>query len=138
MDPRLREAYSRCVREVARGLIPDLVNGLYDYLVIDLASITYGLKDPRAFLVNVRLAIDYGYLRPGVIFVVDYSRPEHEAVSGSMSKWLGPCSTIPLLSMVQPNLGLMGRPAEAVRHHHQTSTHTINQALIRTEGKDAR
>ena len=65
VDPRLRRTYSRCVREVVRGLLPDLVNGIYDYLMIDidLASITYGLKDPRAFLANVRLAIDYGYLK---------------------------------------------------------------------------
>ena len=88
MDPRLRRIYSRCVVEVARGLLPDLVNGIYDYLMIDLASITYGLKDPRTFLVNVRLAIDYGYLKPSVTFVVDYSRPEHRAVAESRVKWL--------------------------------------------------
>ena len=62
MNPRLRRAYSRCVVEVVRGLLPDLVKGFYDYLLINLASITYGLKDPRAFLANVRLAIDYDYL----------------------------------------------------------------------------
>ena len=72
--------------EVARGALPDLVNGLYDYLMIDLASITYGLMDPRAFLVNVRLAIDYDYLRPSVVFVVDYSRPGHRAVAKSRIK----------------------------------------------------
>ncbi|GAB6945197.1 hypothetical protein [Vulcanisaeta sp. JCM 14467] len=60
MDPKLRRVYSRCITEVARGLLPDLVNGVYDYLMVNLASITYGLGDPRAFLVNVRLAIDYG------------------------------------------------------------------------------
>ena len=63
-DPRLRMVYSRCVIEVARGFLPDLVNGVYDCLIIDLASITYGLKGPRAFLMNVRLTIDYGYLKP--------------------------------------------------------------------------
>ena len=63
MDPRLRRTYSRCITEVARGLLPDLVNGVYDYLMIDLASITYGLKDPRAFLANIKLALDYGYLK---------------------------------------------------------------------------
>lgn len=68
--------------------MPDLVNGLYDYLMIDLASITYGLKDPRAFLANVRLAIDYGYLKPSIIFVIDYSRPEHKAVAESRVRWL--------------------------------------------------
>ncbi len=76
----MRRVYSRCVFEVARGLLPDLVNGVYDYLMVDLASIAYGFKDPRAFLVNVRLAIDYGYLKPNVIFVIDYSRPKHRAV----------------------------------------------------------
>ena len=80
MDPKLRMTYSRCVREVARGSLPDLVNGLYDYLMVVLASIIYGLKDPRAFLMNARLVIDYGYLRPSVVFVVDYSRPEHRAI----------------------------------------------------------
>ena len=84
----MRRAYSRCVVEVSRGLLPDLVNGVYDYLMIDLASITYGLRDPRAFLVNVRLAIDYGYLRPSVVFVVDYSRPEHRAIAEVRAKWL--------------------------------------------------
>ena len=88
MNPRLRKVYSRCITEVARGTLPDLVNGVYDYLMIDLASITYGLRDPRAFLVNVRLAIDYGYLKPNVIFVIDYSRPEHRAVAESRVKWL--------------------------------------------------
>ena len=86
VDPRLRRVYSRCIREVSRGLLPDLVNGFYDYLVVDLASITYGLKDPRAFLANVRLAINYGYLKPSVIFVVDYSKPEHRAVAESRIK----------------------------------------------------
>ena len=88
VDPKLRRAYSRCVREVSRGLLPDLVNGFYDYLMIDLASIAYGLKDPRAFLVNVRLAIDYDYLRPSVVFVVDYSKPGHRAIAESRVKWL--------------------------------------------------
>jgi len=88
MDPRLRETYSRCVREVARGLLPDLVNDRFDYLVIDLASITYGVSDPRSFLVNIRYALDYGYLRPRVVFVLDYSKPEHRGVAGSRIKWL--------------------------------------------------
>jgi hypothetical protein len=88
MDPKLRRAYSRCVVEVSRGLLPDLVNGYYDYLIIDLASITYGVNDPRSFLVNMRLAIDYGYLEPRVLFVLDYSKPEHRGVAGSRIKWL--------------------------------------------------
>ena len=88
MDPRLRRVYSRCVVEVSRGPLPSLVNGAYDHLMIDLASITYGLKDPRAFLTNVRLAIEYGYLGPRVVFVLDYSRPEHRAVAESRVKWL--------------------------------------------------
>jgi hypothetical protein len=87
MDPRLRETYSRCVREVARGLLPDLVNGRYDYLVVDYSSIAYGLKSPRSFLVNTRLALDYGYLKPRVIFVLDYSKPIHREVAGSRIWW---------------------------------------------------
>ncbi|BDR93076.1 hypothetical protein [Vulcanisaeta souniana] len=87
MDPRLRRIYSRCIVEVERGTLPDLVNDRYDYLMIDLASITYGLKNPRAFLMNVRLALDYDYLRPSVVFVIDHSRPEHKAVAETRVKW---------------------------------------------------
>jgi len=87
MDPRLRETYSRCVREVSRGLLPDLVNGRFDYLVIDLASITYGVSDPRSFLVNIRYALDYGYLKPRIIFVLDYSKPVHKEVAESRIWW---------------------------------------------------
>ncbi|ADY00973.1 MAG: hypothetical protein ACP5GZ_07310 [Vulcanisaeta sp.] len=88
MNPRLRRIYSKCVVEVERGTLSDLVNDRYDYLMIDLASITYGLRDPRTFLMNVRLALDYDYLRPSVTFVIDYSRPEHKAVAESRVKWL--------------------------------------------------
>ena len=102
MDPRLRRVYSRCVVEVARGALPDLVNGIYDYLMIDLASITYGLRDPRAFLANVRLAIDYGYLEPNVIFVIDYSKPEHKAVAESRIKWLRELSLDYILASDEP------------------------------------
>ncbi|WP_188604008.1 hypothetical protein [Vulcanisaeta souniana] len=62
--------------EVACGLLLDLVNEAYDYLLIDLAGITYGLKASVAFLINVRLVINYGYLKPSVIFVVNYSRAQ--------------------------------------------------------------
>ena len=102
MDPRLRRANLRCVVEVSRGLLPDLVNGLYDYLLIDLASITYGLRDPRTFLVNVRLAIDYDYLKPSVIFVVDYSRPEHRAVAESRVRRLRELSLDYILASDEP------------------------------------
>jgi hypothetical protein len=84
----MREAYSRCSREVARGLLPDLVNGRYDYLIIDYPSIAYGLKRPRSFLVNMRLAMDYGYLKPKVIFVLDYSKPIHREIVDSRIWWL--------------------------------------------------
>jgi len=87
MDPKTREVYSRCSREVARGLLPDLVNGKYDYLVIDFPSIAYGLRRPRSFLVNMRLAMDYGYLKPKVIFVLDYSKPVHREVAESRVWW---------------------------------------------------
>jgi hypothetical protein len=68
-------------------LLPDLVNGRYDYLIIDLASITYGLKSPRSFLVNIKLALDYGYLKPRVIFVLDYSKPIHREIVDSKLWW---------------------------------------------------
>ena len=48
----------------SRGLLPDIVNGFYDSLLINLASIAYSVRDLRAFLMNARLAIDYGYLKP--------------------------------------------------------------------------
>jgi hypothetical protein len=64
--------------EASRGLLPDLINGKYDYLIIDFPSIAYGLSRPRSFLVNIKLALDYGYLKPKVIFVLNYSRPEHK------------------------------------------------------------
>jgi hypothetical protein len=87
MDPRTREAYSRCLVEVSRGLLPDLVNGRYDYLVVDYSSIAYGLKSPRSFLTNIKLALDYGYLKPKVIFVLDYSKPIHREVAESRIWW---------------------------------------------------
>jgi hypothetical protein len=88
MDPRTREAYSRCVRETSRGLLPDLVNGRYDYLIIDFSSIAYGLRRLMSFLVNIKLALDYGYLKPRVIFVLDYSKPIHKEVVDSRIWWL--------------------------------------------------
>jgi hypothetical protein len=87
MDPRTREAYSRCLVEVSRGLLPDLVNGRFDYLVIDFGGVVYGLRRPRSFLTNIRLALDYGYLKPKVIFVLDYSKPIHREVAESRLWW---------------------------------------------------
>ena len=87
MDPRTREAYSKCVTETSRGLLPDLVNGRFDYLVIDFGSVVYGLRRPRSFLVNIKLAMDYGYLKPKVIFVLDYSKPIHREVAESRIWW---------------------------------------------------
>jgi hypothetical protein len=69
--------------EASRGLLPDLINGKYDYLIIDFPSIAYGLSRPRSFLVNIKLALDYGYLKSKVIFVLNYSRPEHRRVAES-------------------------------------------------------
>jgi hypothetical protein len=73
--------------EASRGLLPDLVNGRFDYLVIDFLSIAYGLRRPRSFLTNIKLAMDYGYLKPKVIFVLDYSKPIHREVAGSRLWW---------------------------------------------------
>jgi len=70
-----------------RGLLPDLVNGRFDYLVIDFGSVVYVLRRPRSFLTNIRLALDYGYLKPKVIFVLDYSKPIHREVAGSRLWW---------------------------------------------------
>ena len=63
------------------------MNGRYDYLIIDFSSIAYGLRRPRSFLVNIRLAMDYGYLKPRVVFVLDYSRPVHKEVAESRIWW---------------------------------------------------
>jgi hypothetical protein len=87
MGPKTREAYPRCVMEASRGLLPDLINGKYDYLIIDFPSIAYGLKSPRSFLVNIKLALDYGYLKPKVIFVLDYSKPIHREIIDSKIWW---------------------------------------------------
>jgi hypothetical protein len=73
--------------EVSRGLLPDLVNGRFDYLVIDFGSVVYGLRRPRSFLINIKLALDYGYLKPRVVFVLDYSKPIHREVAGSRIWW---------------------------------------------------
>jgi hypothetical protein len=73
--------------EASRGLLPDLINDKYDYLIIDFPSIAYGLRRPRSFLVNIRLAIDYGYLKPKVVFVIDYSKPIHREVAKSRIWW---------------------------------------------------
>jgi hypothetical protein len=73
--------------ETSRGLLPDLVNGKYDYLVVDYSSIAYGLSRPRSFLTNIRLALDYGYLKPRVIFVLDYSKPIHREIIDSRIWW---------------------------------------------------
>ena len=88
MDSKTRETYPRCVMEASRGLLPDLINGKYDYLIIDFPSIAYGLSRPRSFLTNIKLAIDYGYLKPRVIFVLDYSKPIHREVAESRIWWL--------------------------------------------------
>lgn len=66
----MRRIYSGCVIEVSRGSLLEVVDNV-DTLIIDLASITYG-SDPSSFINNIRLALDYGYLRQRVIFVVDY------------------------------------------------------------------
>jgi hypothetical protein len=73
--------------EVSRGLLPDLVNGRFNYLVVDFSSITYGLSKPRSFLTNIKLAMDYGYLKPKVIFVLDYSKPIHREIIDSKLWW---------------------------------------------------
>jgi hypothetical protein len=73
--------------EASRGLLPDLVNDKYDYLVVDYSSIAYGLRRPRSFLTNIKLAIDYGYLKPRVVFVLDYSKPIHREVAKSRIWW---------------------------------------------------
>nr|KJR72234.1 MAG: hypothetical protein TU36_03330 [Vulcanisaeta sp. AZ3] len=88
MDPKLRKTYTKCIREISRGLLADLVNDQYDYLMIDLASITYGIKNPREFLYNIRLAIDYNYLKPIIVFILDNSKPQHKKITKTRIKWL--------------------------------------------------
>ena len=41
------------------------------------------------FLVNIKLTIDYDYLKPNVVFVTDCSRSEHNVVAESRTRWLG-------------------------------------------------
>ncbi|WP_069807501.1 hypothetical protein [Vulcanisaeta thermophila] len=102
MNPRLRRVFAKCVVEVGRGLLPDLVNDSYDYLHIDLASITYAVRDPRSFLVNIRLAIDYGYLKPHVIFYLDYASEGQKTVSERRVRWLRELGLDYILSSNEP------------------------------------
>ena len=53
MNLRFRKVYFRCAVEVGRGSLPDLVNGIFDYLVVDLVGIAYGSLITGGASINV-------------------------------------------------------------------------------------
>ena len=79
MDPKLRKTYSECVYEVERGLLSHFLNK-YDVIVIDLASITYGVKNRIAFLQALSLAQTYGNFKARIILVLDYQKNGHKSI----------------------------------------------------------
>ncbi len=80
MDPRLRRCVTRCILELSRGKFTDFCEE-FDYIVVDLPSIIYGLNRPEAFIVNLGLAQQLGQLRARFILVLDYSRDKHRLLA---------------------------------------------------------
>ncbi|NPA71157.1 MAG: hypothetical protein GXO26_10160 [Crenarchaeota archaeon] len=91
MDPKLRRRIIKCVRKIRTITFTEACQE-YDYIIIDLASIVYGLKRPIEFLKNLSLAQSYGMCRSRFIIVLDYSKDIHVKVSSryiSMIRDLG-------------------------------------------------
>ncbi|NPA23624.1 MAG: hypothetical protein GXO23_04950 [Crenarchaeota archaeon] len=80
MDPRLRRKVIKCVRRIRTIPFTDACNE-YDIIVIDLASIVYGLRRPVEFLKNLSLAQTHNIVRSRFVIVLDYSREIHVKVS---------------------------------------------------------
>ncbi len=55
----------------------------YRIVIVDWASIVYGLKNPLTFLMNLMLAEREGYVNSHFVFVIDYSRDCHRRVFDS-------------------------------------------------------
>ncbi len=79
MDPRIRRKIVKCVKEICTKPFEELCNE-YDVVLIDWASIVYGLKNPLNFLINLRMAEQLGLVRSRFIIVVDYSKEVHRQV----------------------------------------------------------
>ncbi len=76
MDPGLRRIYSQCVEEVDRGTLSKFLEE-FDLIVVDLASVTYGVRN-RLALVKALSMSGYG---GKVLLVLDFSREEHVAAA---------------------------------------------------------
>ncbi len=85
MDPKLRRKFVKCIRKVRTITFTEACQE-FDYIVIDLASIVYGLKRPIEFLKNLSLAQSYGVSRARFIIVLDYSKDVHVKVSNRYVK----------------------------------------------------
>lgn len=58
----------------------DELCGEYRVIIVDWASIVYGLKNPLSFLMNLVLAEKEGYVNSHFVFVIDYSKDIHRKV----------------------------------------------------------
>jgi len=82
---KIKKAYAKCVVELDRNSFSHYCN-VYDIIIIDLASIVYGLKNPKEFLLNLALARDY--VKSRFIIVLDYLEEKHKVVSNRYIKLL--------------------------------------------------
>ena len=73
--------------ELKRGTLNDFCNE-FDYILIDLSSITYGIKNWKSFIYSIYLALSYGICKSNFIFVLDYSKNEHRLVNENRIKFL--------------------------------------------------
>ncbi len=80
MDPRLRRCIIHCISELSRKRFTDFCEE-FDYIVIDLPSIIYGLNRPETFIVNIGLAQQLGQSRARFILVLDYSQDKHRPLA---------------------------------------------------------
>jgi len=80
MDPKLRRKIVKCVRKLRTITFTEACQE-YDFIIIDLSSIVYGLKRPIEFLKNLSIAQTYSTCRSRFIIVLDYSKDVHVRVS---------------------------------------------------------
>jgi len=80
MDPKLRRCLTNCISELSRKRFTDFCEE-FDYIVIDLPSIIYGLTRPETFIMNLGLAQQLGQSRAHFILVLDYSQDKHRPLA---------------------------------------------------------
>lgn len=81
----MRRVYSKCIIELDRKLFTYFCN-IYDIIVIDLASIVYGIKNPKEFILNLALARNY--VKSHFIIILDYLKDKHKQVSDKYVKFI--------------------------------------------------